>query len=69
MKKWPLISSVIQLCIGLASVAAYIIIGVNGEPLGKWTVTLLLALAFVTLGAIGIGDWVKENKNRPPQKP
>lgn len=62
MKKWCLLSSIFQLCVGAAAVAAYIVIALNGEPLGKWTVTLILAIAFIALGAIGIADWVKEKK-------
>ena len=62
MKKWPLISSVIQLCIGVLAVVGYVFAAVGGEPLGKWTVTLILAIAFIVLGAIGIFDWVKEKR-------
>lgn len=62
MRKWPLISSFIQLCIGIAAVAAYIVIAIGGEPLGKWTVTLFLAIAFLVLGAMGIADWTKEKR-------
>lgn len=63
MKKRPLISSVFQLCIGIAAAVAYIIIATGGEPLGKWTVTLLLAIAFIVLGVIGITDWARQKKN------
>ena len=62
MKKWPLIAAIMQLCIGIVAVAAYIVIAIGGEPLGKWTVTLILAIAFIVLGAIGIVDWVKEKR-------
>lgn len=62
MKKWPLIAAIMQLCIGIVAVAAYIVIAIGGEPLGKWTVTLILAIAFVVLGVIGIVDWVKEKR-------
>lgn len=62
MKKWPLIAAIMQLCIGMAAVAAYIVIAIGGEPLGKWTVTLLLAIAYIVLGAIGMIDWVKEKR-------
>lgn len=62
MKRWPLIAAIIQMCIGIAAVAAYIVIAVGGEPLGKWTVTLILAIAFIVLGAIGLADWVKEKR-------
>ena len=62
MKRWPLIAAIIQLCIGIAAVAAYIVIAAGGEPLGKWTVTLILAISFIVLGVIGITDWVKEKR-------
>jgi len=62
VKKWPLIAAIMQLCIGIVAVAAYIVIAIGGEPLGKWTVTLILAIAFIVLGAIGIVDWVKEKR-------
>lgn len=63
MKMWRLLSSIFQLCIGVTAVAAYIVIALNNEPLGKWTVTLFLAIAFIVFGTIGIADWVKEKKN------
>jgi len=62
MKKWHFIAAIVQLCIGIAAVAAYIIVAVGGEPLGKWTVTLILAIAFIVLGVIGIADWMKEKR-------
>lgn len=62
MKRWPLIAAIMQLCIGIAAVTAYIVIAIGGEPLGKWTVTLILAIAFIVLGVIGIVDWVKEKR-------
>lgn len=62
MKSWPLIAAILQLCIGIVAVAAYIVIAAGGEPLGKWTVTLILAIAFIVLGAIGLADWVKEKR-------
>ena len=62
MKKWPLISSVIQLCIGVLAVVGYIFAVVSREPLGKWTVTLILAIAFIVLGAVGIVDRIKEKR-------
>lgn len=62
MKSWSLIAAIMQLCIGIAAVAAYIVVAAHGEPLGKWTVTLILAIAFIVLGAIGIVDRVKEKR-------
>ena len=62
MSKWRLFSSIFQIVVGIAAIIAYIVIAASGEPLGKWTVTLLLAIAFVVIGAIGITDWKKSNR-------
>lgn len=63
MKKWNLFSSVFQLIIGVLAIVAYVFVAASGEPLGKWTVTLVLAIAFAVLGVIGIVDWKKSNKS------
>ena len=55
--KWKLISSIIQLIVGLLSIIAFIILAINGEIMTKWIITLLLAIAFVILGIIGIIDY------------
>lgn len=62
VKKWPLIAAIMQLLIGIAAVAAYVVVAVGGEPLGKWTITLLLAIGFVIMGILGVIDWKKERK-------
>ena len=62
MKKWPLIAAIMQLLIGIAAVAAYVVGAVGGEPLGKCTITLLLAIGFVIMGILGVIDWEKERK-------
>ena len=62
MKRWPLIAAIMQLLIGIAAVAAYVVVAVGGEPLGKWTITLLLAIGFVIMGILGVIDWEKERK-------
>lgn len=36
----------------------------NGEPLGKWTITLILAIAFVVMGVINAIVYVKPNKTQ-----
>ena len=48
--------------IGVAAIIAYVVIAAAGEPLGRWTVTLILAIAFVIIGIVGIVDWKKGNK-------
>ena len=55
--KWNLISSIIQLVVGILAIIAFIIIAVSGENMIKWIVTLILAIAFVILGIIGIIDY------------
>ncbi len=62
MKKWYLFASVLQLILGTAAVVAYFYLANSGEPTGKWTITLVLAVGYVVLGIIGILDWKKENK-------
>ena len=59
MNKWHLFSSIFQIVVGIAAIIAYVVIAVSGEPLGRWTITLLLAIAFVVIGVIGIVDWNK----------
>ncbi len=62
MNKWRLFSSIFQIVVGITAIIAYIVIAASGEPLGKWTVTLLLAIAFVVIGVIGIVD-LNKSKN------
>ena len=68
MKKWRLLASVFQLCIGVAAVASYAVIAFNDEPLGKWSVTLVLAIAYVIFGVMGIVDWAKEKREGISEK-
>lgn len=63
MKQWSLFSSIFQIIIGIATMIAYFIIAASGEPLGRWTVTLILAILFVIIGIINLADWKKANKN------
>ena len=65
MKKWNLFAAIFQIVVGSAAIVAYIVVAASGEPLGKWTITLILAIAFVAMGIIGAIDYVKSNK---PQK-
>ena len=62
MNKWRLFSSVFQIVVGIAAIIAYVVIAASGEPLGKWTITLILAIAFLIMGVIGIVDWKKSKK-------
>ena len=60
MRWWNLFAAIFQIVVGIAAIVAYVIIAASGEALGKWTVTLLLAIAFVVIGVIGIIDWNKK---------
>ena len=55
--KWNLISSIVQLVVGLLAIIAFIILAINGEIMTKWIITSLLAIAYVILGIIGIIDY------------
>ena len=55
--KWDLISSIIQLVFGLLAIIVFVIITISGEVMTKWIITLLLAIAFVIMGIIGIIDY------------
>ena len=57
--KWHLIASVIQVIFGILAILAFIILAVNGEIMTRWIVTLLLAIAFVVIGIIGIVSYFK----------
>ena len=59
--KWQLVESIFQIVVGVLAIASFIIIGLNGENLTRWIVTLILAVAFVILGIIGIVDY-KSNR-------
>jgi len=60
--KWYLFSSIFQLVVGVLAVAAFIILAINGEDMGRWVVTFLLAIAFCILGILGIIDYCKKGK-------
>ena len=62
MKKWNLFAAIFQIVVGIAAIVAYIAVAASGEPLGKWTITLILAIAFVAMGVVNVIDYVKSNK-------
>ena len=55
--KRNLIFSIFQLIIGLLAIIAFAVLGLNGENMAKWIVTLVLAVFYVVLGVIGIMDY------------
>ena len=57
MKKWKLFVAIFQIVIGIAAIISYIVIATSGEPLGKWTIMLFLAIAIVVVGIIEIIDY------------
>lgn len=59
--KWQLFSSIFQLIVGILAVISFVILGFGGEDMAKWIVTLILAIAFIVVGIIGIIDY-KSNK-------
>ena len=64
MKKWNLFAAIFQIVVGIAAIVAYIVVAASGEPLVKWTITLILAIAFVVMGVINAIDYVKSNKTQ-----
>ena len=58
--KWYLISSIFQVLIGLLAITLFLILFINGEVMTKWFITLLLAIAYVVIGTIGIIDNIKK---------
>ena len=59
--KRSLIVSIFQVVVGVLAIAAFAILGFGGEDMTKCLITLLLAVAYVILGIIGIRDY-KSNK-------
>lgn len=55
--KLSLFSSIVQLVFGMSAIAAFIVLLINGENISKWIMTLLLAVAFVIIGIVGIIDY------------
>jgi len=58
--KWYLISSIFQVLVGIIAIVFFIILAINGEIMTKWIITLLLAIAYVVIGTIGIIDNIKK---------
>lgn len=55
--KWNLISPIVQLVVGVLAIIVFIMLAHDGEVMTKWIITLLLAIAFVVIGIIGIIDY------------
>ncbi len=63
MSKWNLFSSVFQVIVGTAAIIAYFVIAAAEGFNPKWTITLILAIAYAVLGTAGIVQWNK-SKNK-----
>lgn len=55
--KFNLAASIFQIIFGVLAILSYIVLASSGENMIKWTVTLILSIAFVVLGIIGILDY------------
>jgi uncharacterized membrane protein HdeD (DUF308 family) len=55
--KWGLVSAIIQLVIGTLVILSFFVLWASGEDMTRWIVTLILSIAFVVLGVIGIIDY------------
>ena len=60
-RKRNLIVSIFQVAIGSFAIAAFVAVGLSGEHMARWIVTLILAITYVVLGVMGIIDY-KSNK-------
>ncbi len=55
--KWDLIRAIFQLVVGILAVFSFVVLWLGGEDMTKWIVTLILSVAFVALGIIGIVEY------------
>ncbi len=55
--KHRLILSLFQLVVGILAIAAFAVVGLSGENMTRWIITLLLASVYVVLGIIGIIEY------------
>ena len=59
--KWNLIASIFQLIIGVMGVVSFLILGLGGEDMTPWLITLVIASAISMLGILGLVEY-KKNK-------
>ena len=55
--KRKLLVPLFQPVIGLPAIAAFFAVGLGGEDMAKWIITLVLAAAYVVLGIVGLLDY------------
>lgn len=51
-----LLTSIIQMLVGLVAIVYFVVLIINGEVDFRWTITLILAIGFVLTGTIGLID-------------
>ena len=59
--KRSLFVSWFQLIVGMFAIVVYVFLGLSGENIIKWSITVILAIAYVILGVMGILEY-KNNK-------
>ena len=59
-KKVQLITSLIQIVIGIAAVIAFFILLFSNENITRFIVTFILAIAFIVIGVINLIDYFKK---------
>ena len=57
-----LFASIFQAVVGLAAIVSYILLAAGNKPVGKWTVTLILAIVFLIMGTTGIVSHIRRKK-------
>ena len=58
--KFQLFSSIFQIFIGICAIISFIILSINEQHITRWIPSLILSIAFVILGVIGIIDFLKQ---------
>ena len=56
INKRKLVVSLFQLIVGLFAIVAFAIVGLGGEDMARWVVTLVLAVAYAVFGIVGLFD-------------
>ena len=59
-KKVQLITSLIQIVIGIAAVIAFFILLFSNESITRFIVTFILAIAFIVIGVINLIEYFKK---------
>ena len=59
--KRNLFVSLFQLIVGILAIVVYVFLGLSGENIVKWSITVILTVAYVILGVMGILEY-KNNK-------